>query len=86
MTPTLEEIKEHFSKAKEINCLRLNIKVDVSSVSNFTFDESDGSWNSFGGVICFWKGDKYAEITKKKCAPGCQGCKPCDEKRKQLKK
>lgn len=86
-TPTLEEVKEHFAKAKEIICLKLKIKVDVSSVSNFTFSEADNSWSAIGGVICFWKDGQYSQITKKKCNPAdCLKCKECAEKRKQLKK
>lgn len=85
-TPNLEEIKEHFAKAKEINCLSLNIRVDVSLVSNFTYSEEDNSWKGIGGIICFWKENKFAEITKKKCGKDCAGCKPCSEKRKQIKK
>lgn len=85
-TPTLEQIKEHFAKAKEINCLNLNIRVDVSLVNNFTYNEKDNSWMGIGGIICFWKNDLFAEITKKKCAAGCTGCKPCEEKRKNKQK
>lgn len=87
MTPTLEQIQEHFAKAKEINCLKLNIRVDVSLVQNFTYNEYENSWLGIGGVICFWKDNVFAEITKKKCNPeDCQKCKNCAEKRKQLKK
>lgn len=86
-TPTLEEIKDHFAKAKEIRCLNLNVVVNVVSVSNFTYNEKDDSWMGIGGVICFWKNGQFAEITKKKCNPeDCKNCAPCAEKRKQLKK
>lgn len=85
-TPNLDQIKDHFSKAKEIRCLNLNVVVNVVSVNNFTYNEKENSWMGIGGVICFWKNGQFAEITKKKCATGCTGCKPCDEKRKQLKK
>jgi len=81
--PTINHIKEHFAKAKEINCLKLNIRVDVSTVKNFTYNEAENSWVGIGGVICFWREGQFAEITKKKCNPeDCKNCKPCAEKRK----
>lgn len=86
MNPAHEEIKSHFEKAKEINCLRLNIRVDVSSVKNFEYNEADESWNSIGNIICFWSKGQFAEITKKKCGKDCTGCKPCEEKRKAKNK
>lgn len=84
-TPTLSEIKEHFAKAKEIRCLRLNAVIGVSNVTEFAFDEKDNSWNGPAGLICFWKDGQFAEITKKKCGKDCAGCKPCAEKRKNKK-
>lgn len=85
MTPTLEEIKEHFSRAKEIRCLSLDIIVDVSTVVNYTYDEKKQEWKSIGNMVCFWKNGRYADITKKKCNPAeCKGCKPCAEKRKLM--
>lgn len=85
-TPPLQQIKDHFAKAKEINCLKLKIKVDVSLVSNFIYNEAENAWMGIGGVICFWKDGKYAEITKKKCSKDCTGCKPCQEQRKNKQK
>lgn len=82
MTPTQQQIKQHFEKAKEIKCLRLGIIVDVSIVSNYSYNEKDNSWNSIGNIICFWKDGQFATITKKKCGPDCKGCKPCAQKRK----
>ena len=80
--PAIEQIKEHFSKAKEIRCLRLNSAVNVANVVSYTYDEKENSWNSIAGVVCFWKQGQYAEITKKKCGPDCKNCKPCREQRK----
>lgn len=82
MTPTLAQIQEHFSKAKEIRCLKLNVPIDVAAVKFFLFDETENCWNGPFGLVTFWKDGSYAEITKKKCGEGCTGCKPCEEKRK----
>lgn len=82
MTPTLQEIQEHFEKAKEIRCLRLNSEVNVANVKTFSYDEKDNSWNGPAGIVMFWQKDLgFAEITKKKCGKDCAGCKPCQEKR-----
>ena len=74
MTPTLQEIQEYFSKAKEIRCLRLNSAVNVANVKNYTYNEADKSWNGPAGVVCFWLNGTYAEITKKRC----EKCKNCN--------
>lgn len=86
LIPTLNHIKEHFSKAKEIRCLKLNVPIDVSRVRDYQFSEEDQSWNGPAGLVCFWKDGSYAEITKKKCNPeDCRKCKECSEKRKNKK-
>lgn len=86
MTPTLAQIQEHFSKVKEIRCLKLNVPIDVSAVKFFLFDETENCWNGPFGLVTFWKDGSYAEITKKKCNPeDCKKCEDCADKRKNKK-
>jgi len=79
-TPTLQEVKDHFAKAKEICCPNFGILIDVSSVSNFNYNEETESWTAAGNEVTFWKGGEFSEITRKKCG-NCSNCLPCKEKR-----
>lgn len=81
--PTPEEVKEHFSKAKEIRCLKLDIVVNINYVSRFDYDKESNSYTSNGGVICVWKDNVYATIVKKKCNEKCLGCRPCQDAKNQ---
>lgn len=73
MTPTLEEIKTYFSKAKEIRCLRLGIPVGVCQVKKYAYNEENNSWEAAG--VVFWQKGVFAQITKSKCSSApCEGC------------
>ena len=71
--PTPEEEKNHFSTAKEVRCLKLDIVVNINHVSSFDYQEKSNSYTSHGGVIVVWKDGIFATITKKKCL-NCKNC------------
>lgn len=73
--PTHEEIQEYFSKAKEIKCLNLKVVVNISYVSNFSYDSNSKAYYAAGKIICVWNQyDGYAQIVKK----NCENCKNCN--------
>lgn len=72
--PTPEEVQNHFSNAKEVKCLNLDVIVNISYVTRFDFNSKTNSYTSNGGVIVVWNDGKYAEIIKKKCGK----CKECN--------
>lgn len=75
-TTTDAKVSAHFKNAKEIICLNLNIKVDVTYVKKFSYKTAINSYVAIGGVVTFWKDGVFAEITKhKKCEKDCNGCK-----------
>ena len=73
--PTPEEVKEYFSKAKEIRCLRLDIILNIEYCNNFNYDDKTNSYTTLGGVVVVWKEGNFAEITKKRCEKKCPTCK-----------
>ena len=79
--PTLEEIKNHFSKAKEIRCLKLKTTIGVFNFTNWVYNEEENSWNSNNGMVCFWKDGVFATITKKRCS-GNDECIECKKKKR----
>lgn len=72
--PTPEEVKNHFSTAKEVRCLNLDVIVNISYVTRFEFNEKTNTYTTNGGVIVVWKDGIFATITKKKCL-NCKNCK-----------
>lgn len=82
--PSLKKVKEHFSQAREVFCLKSKIPVNIASVKSFIFNEADRSFTTIGGAVMVWKDGLYAEITKKKCNPAdCKECAKCKENQKK---
>lgn len=66
LIPTESEVKNHFSKAKEIRCLNLDISVNIAYVNKFKYSEKDNAYFASGNIVTVWKDGTYAEITKEK--------------------
>lgn len=84
--PNLQTIRKYFSKAKTVVCITNKMKIDVTGITEFEFDQEAKIWTSVGGAITFWKNGAYAEIVdlvfKKPCS-----CKNCDcNKEKTVKR
>jgi len=66
MKPTIEEIKQKYSNAKEVMCLSRN---SIRQISEKIVEEINFDLNCYwirteenGGSIMLWKNNKYAEI------------------------
>lgn len=75
-SPSLEEVRNHFSNTKTVECLTNKIDVDVTGITEFEYDEEAEIWTSAGGAITFWKKGVFATIknvvTKNPCT--CESC------------